>query len=294
MYNKYLDIFIEVANTGSFTKAAEKFYVSSTAIMKQMNLMEDDIGIKLFERTHQGIILTEAGKQIYKDSKHIIDYSKKAIQNVLKLENKNAVITVGTSMICPCKPLMDIWYKVNNSFPNYKIKIVPFENNHTETLSTLKGNDTNFDCIVTPNDSDSWKNEYNFLKLGDYKYTASMPRSHRLANKKKLDIKDFSNETIMMIAEGDSKTSNLLREHILKTCENVNILPTPFLYNIDVFNECEDKGYILMTLNAWKDIHPGLVTISLKQDYLIPYGIIYDKNPSKDMKNFISIIESNI
>ena len=40
MYNKYLDIFIEVADTGSFSNAAEKLYVSSTAIMKQMNLME--------------------------------------------------------------------------------------------------------------------------------------------------------------------------------------------------------------------------------------------------------------
>ena len=39
MYNKYLEIFIQVADTGSFSKAAEKLYMSSTAVMKQMNLM---------------------------------------------------------------------------------------------------------------------------------------------------------------------------------------------------------------------------------------------------------------
>ena len=202
MYNKYLDIFIEVADTSSFANTSEKFLVSSTAIMKQMNLMENDIGIKLFERNHQGIKLTEAGKQIYKDSKHIINYSKQAIQNALKLEkNQNVVITVGTSVICPCKPLMDIWYKISDSFPNYKIKIVPFENNHSTILSTLKGNDIDFDAIVTPNDSEEWQKNYGFLKLGDYKYTASVPRSHRLSNKRKLNITDFSNETIMMITE---------------------------------------------------------------------------------------------
>ena len=41
MYKKYFDIFIEVADTGSFSKAAEKLYVSSTAIMKEMNLMDE-------------------------------------------------------------------------------------------------------------------------------------------------------------------------------------------------------------------------------------------------------------
>lgn len=40
LYNKYLDIFIEVADTGSFSKAAERLYISPTAVMKQMNLME--------------------------------------------------------------------------------------------------------------------------------------------------------------------------------------------------------------------------------------------------------------
>lgn len=80
MYNKYLDIFIEVADTGSFTKAAEKFFVSPTAIMKQINQMESDLGLKLIIRTHQGVQLTEVGKQIYKDSKHIINYSNRVIQ----------------------------------------------------------------------------------------------------------------------------------------------------------------------------------------------------------------------
>lgn len=148
--------------------------------------------------------------------------SKQAIQNAQKLsKNKNTIITVGTSVICPCKPLMDIWYKINADYPNYKIKIVPFEDNHTSTLATLKNAKGQFDAIVTPNDSDEWKKNFNFLKLGEYTYTACMPKNHKLAKKKKLDWKDLSNETIMMITEGDSKVTNKLRELILKNCEHV-------------------------------------------------------------------------
>ena len=110
MYNKYLDIFIQVADTGSFSKAAEKLYISSTAVMKQMNLMEQDLGLSRLIRTNHGIKLTEAGKQIYKDCKYIIDYSNKAIAKAKKLQNQsNRFITIGTSLICPCKPLLDIW-----------------------------------------------------------------------------------------------------------------------------------------------------------------------------------------
>ena len=54
----------------------------------------------------------------------------------------------------------------------------------------------------------------------------------------------------MMITEGDSITTNYLRNAILKNCTNVTIVPTPFLYDINVFNECEEEGNILMTLEA--------------------------------------------
>ena len=87
MYNKYLEIFIQVADTGSFSKAAEKLYISSTAVMKQMNLMEQELGLDLLIRTNHGIKLTEVGKQIYKDCKFIIDYSNQAIKNAKKIQN---------------------------------------------------------------------------------------------------------------------------------------------------------------------------------------------------------------
>lgn len=112
MYNKYIEIFIEVVDTGSFNKASKKFLVSPTAIMKQINLMESNLGLKLIERTHNGIKITPSGKQIYKDCKYIIEYSKNAVQKAQSIEKKsNNIITIGTSIICPCKPLMDIWYK---------------------------------------------------------------------------------------------------------------------------------------------------------------------------------------
>ena len=55
MYNRHLDTFIQVADSGSFLKAADKLYISANAVTKQINLLESHLDIKLFNRSTQGL-----------------------------------------------------------------------------------------------------------------------------------------------------------------------------------------------------------------------------------------------
>lgn len=79
MYNPQLETFIKVADAGSFSKAAEDAFITPTAVIKQINLLEADLGLQLFVRTHCGISLTESGEALYKDAKYLIQYSKDSI-----------------------------------------------------------------------------------------------------------------------------------------------------------------------------------------------------------------------
>lgn len=72
MYNPQLETFIKVADAGSFNKAAEQSFITPTAVIKQINLLEAGLGVALFDRTHRGLTLTKAGKSLYRDSKYII------------------------------------------------------------------------------------------------------------------------------------------------------------------------------------------------------------------------------
>lgn len=65
VYNPQLETFICVADAGSFNKAAEQSYITPTAVIKQINLLEADLGVKLFARTHRGLTLTKAGMSLY-------------------------------------------------------------------------------------------------------------------------------------------------------------------------------------------------------------------------------------
>ena len=83
MYNHMLDTFIAVADCGSFTKASQQLYISPTAIMKQMNALENHLELKLIERTPSGVQLTSAGEIIYRNAKFMIDYSRNGFAGIV-------------------------------------------------------------------------------------------------------------------------------------------------------------------------------------------------------------------
>ena len=98
MYNHQLDTFIQVADAGSFSKAAEALFISSTAVMKQINLLESSLEVQLFNRTPRGLMLTNAGKSYYQDAKYMIQYAKDARIRAIS----PAGIDWASSMRCRC------------------------------------------------------------------------------------------------------------------------------------------------------------------------------------------------
>lgn len=97
--------------------------------------------MKLFERSHRGLTLTRAGRSLYQDAKYIIQYCRDSVARAKKamLEDTN-VIRIGSSPMTPAQLLMQLWSKVNETCPDIKFQIVPFENtpeNAREILGNL-------------------------------------------------------------------------------------------------------------------------------------------------------------
>src|SRR5258708_31118967 len=89
MVNDVLYAFIEVIDAGSFSKAAERLYLSSTALMKQMNRLEAHVGVQLLIRTNHGIRATDAGMSFYHDAKFLMQYSEKAVVRARQAANNH-------------------------------------------------------------------------------------------------------------------------------------------------------------------------------------------------------------
>jgi len=291
MYNPQLDAFIKVADSDSFSKAAEAMYISAPAIIQQINLLEASCGFKLFVRSNHGVKLTPAGRSLYEDAKTLIRLSQDALNKARRLaESSETTVRIGTSLLYKCRLLPDLWTRVSEKHPELKIEILPMMEyqNRGEVFSALG---VHFDLFEGIYGSAGWKGMCQFLELDRTPICCAVAKNHRLAGMKKLTMQDLNGEYIVMPIEGVSKEVDDFRNHIRKQYPTVQIVDSK-RYDVDTFTLCEVNSYILITQPVYTDIHNNLVTIPLETNYTLPYGLMYAKEPTMATKKFLSAIKN--
>lgn len=288
MYNKSLDIFLAVADCGSFTKASKQLFISHTAVMKQMNSLEDHIGVPLFQRSNHGIFLTDAGQCLYKKAKEIKLFSQKTIEEVKKAHYASQItIRVGTSLFYPCHVFMDLWDSISHDYPQYQLQIVPIldDENRFDELNK------SYDFLVGPYNSEIGGSNFPFIPIGSYKFCISIPKKHPLSKKKSLSFEDLSGEHLMIMEHGYSAVNDQIRLELENNYPSVILDDIAPHYSIHTFNHCIEKNELLLSLECWNDVHPALVSVPLCEPYTIPYGILTDKKISPELERFFECIQ---
>lgn len=69
-----LKYFVVIAETGSINQAAQKLFVAQPSLTKSIKMMEDELGVTLFERKKSGMILTPSGEKVYKEARIMLEY----------------------------------------------------------------------------------------------------------------------------------------------------------------------------------------------------------------------------
>lgn len=291
MYNKHLETFIKVADLGSFSRAAEALYISSTAVIKQINLLEQELDLQLFDRTHRGITLTKAGRSVYGDAKYLIQYSKDSLtraNNAMQSEEK--VIKIGSSLMTPSQSILELWPKVKEYCHGIKFRIVPFENTPENAREILKNLGTNID-IVSGWFDESFLNGYgcNALKLRNEPISCALSINHPLAFHESINLPDLHGENVMLIRRGWNKHTDEIRDKLWAEHPQINIIDVPF-FNVEVFNQCESSNDILIAFGSWENVHPLLKIVPLEWDYTIPFGILHSPAPSPCVSEFLKAV----
>lgn len=291
MYNSLLTAFVCVADCGSFNKAAKQLFTSSTAVMKQINALEEHLRLKLFERSNQGTRLTQAGELIYKDARFLFEYSEQSLQRAHQIADAAATtFCVGTSMLNPCKAFMDLWFRINDAFPGYTLHIVPFEDDHNGIFAEIGALARKYDFLVGACDSSLWLERCNFLKLGEFRRCYAVPVTHRLAGRQTLSPADLHGETLLMAGRGSSPVVDRERDEMARNHPQITLADTPPFYDIGVFNHAVQTGGILSSLECWSDVHPALATIPMEGEHTVPHGIFYPLDPLPDVQQVVDTI----
>ena len=82
MNRNQLRYFVSAAEHRSFTKAAEQYYISQTAVTQQIQQLEQTLGCELFDRSTRPVSLTSAGKSFLLDAKAILERMSRAQERV--------------------------------------------------------------------------------------------------------------------------------------------------------------------------------------------------------------------
>ena len=290
MYNPQLETFLRVADAGSFSRAAEEAYITPTAVIKQINLLEESLGVKLFERSHRGLTLTRAGRSLYQDAKYIIQYCRDSVARAKNamLEDTN-VIRVGSSPMTPAQILMQLWSKVNEICPDVKFQIVPFENTPENAREILGNLGKRIDIVGGIFDETMLAlRGCAGLELARAPFGCAVSIHHRLANRDRLQFSDLYGENLMLMHRGWSHYVDQLRDDLWQHHPQIRIVDFDF-YGMDVFNRCESTNDVLLAISGWASVHPLLKVIPVEWDYRIPYGILHSLEPSPVVQRFLEV-----
>jgi LysR family transcriptional regulator, low CO2-responsive transcriptional regulator len=73
---KQLEVFIQVAATGSFSKGAEATFITQSTVSQHISALENEFGLKLLDRTGKGALPTEAGKLLLDRARRLVEYAR--------------------------------------------------------------------------------------------------------------------------------------------------------------------------------------------------------------------------
>lgn len=279
---------MEVAARGSFSAAARSLFMSAVSVMKHVDSLESELGVRLFDRSNKGVVLTAAGRVLHEDARQLARLAEIAAERA-RGEAGSPAIRVGTSPLRPCKPLVDLWTRVGAGL-SFDVRIVPFEDGRLSGPDPL---DAQVDCFVGPCDAPSWRESCAILELGRYTCRVAVPLSHPLAARDALSWDDLRGERLMLVRPGASPVMDAIRADALSR-PGVEVVDAPSFYTLETFNACSRKGLLMETLDAWDGVHPGIATLPMGWSYTVPYGIVYPKDPPPHVARFVELLGQSL
>jgi LysR family hydrogen peroxide-inducible transcriptional activator len=204
---------IAVAEAGNFTLAAEKSFVTQPTLSMQIQKLEEELGVQIFNRAKKPIRLTKVGSEILIQARKIISESKR-MEDVVAQEKGfiGGDFTLGiipTVMPTLLPMFLNTFLK---SYPKVNLKI---EELTTENI-IIKLEEGKIDAGIcaTP-----LKQEKIIERPLYYEpFVAYVPGNHRLAKSSQINIEDLENEDILLLQDG-----HCFKNQVLSMCSLAKI-----------------------------------------------------------------------
>ena len=202
---------LAVAEHQNFTKAAAHVFVTQPTLSMQIQKLEEELSILIFDRSKKPIELTEVGKKIVNQARNIVNESER-MQDVVDQEKGFIGGDFRLGIIPTIMPTLLPMFLKNfiNKYPKVHLKI--------EELTTaeiiIKLNDGHLDAAIaaTPLVQDKIKERVLYFEP----FVGYIPKNHRLHSKKQLDRSDLDINDILLLEDG-----HCFRNGVINICKSL-------------------------------------------------------------------------
>lgn len=199
---------LAVAEYKNFTKAAEKTFVTQPTLSMQIQKLEDELDVLIFDRSKKPIELTEIGKKIVSQAKNIVNESNR-INDIVDQQKGYIGGEFKLGVIPTIMPTLLPMFLKNfiNKYPKVKLKIE--ELNTATIIERLEEGHLDAAIAATPLESDSIIERPLYYEP----FVAYIPQNHRLFNNKTLAVNDLDLLDMLLLEDG-----HCFRDGVINLC----------------------------------------------------------------------------
>ncbi|UGB31994.1 LysR family transcriptional regulator [Metabacillus sp. B2-18] len=201
---KDLRYFTEVANYGSFTKAAVNTYISQPTLSKSIKKLESELKVELFERSTRKLMLTDAGEIVYKQALKILgstDELSRLLDDLMNLPTGQ--IKIGIPPLIGTLFFPTIAKKFRELYPEVSLELIELGAKRIEHL--VDEGQVDVGMIVLPTED----RKFNITPFINEEFMLYTNQSHTLANSNEVKLHQLAEENFILF---DSSPNFVIRK----------------------------------------------------------------------------------
>lgn len=210
MQIRQLEYFVAVSEHLNFTRAAKQFFISQTAVTQQIKALEEELGVRLFDRNNRRVELTPAGKTFLEDANAILRRTKDAFERAKRTDtiftgNLNLGFVKGYEKT----NLSDLLADFHGHYPNISFTLT--RENVAELYDRIL--DKSLDVIINIQYSMDDLEDMDFCVIRQYPLLAVMHASHPLSHRtsiKRSELKGYPLVDIKKSRDRYGETTTIL------------------------------------------------------------------------------------
>lgn len=212
MFLRQLKYFIAIVECNSFTEAAERCFISQSAISQQIIALEEDLGVKLIKRENRKFTLTPAGEYFYHEAKAIESKLQEIRRETVRLGSDNELqLKIGYLASYDGSELQSAIIEFAKIYPEVIVSVI--KGTHEDLYYALKDGEVS---LVLNDQRRAFSDEYENFVLNQSPAYIEIASSHRLATKEFVTPKDLEEYScILVTTKGRENTERDFYENTL-------------------------------------------------------------------------------